>query len=185
MEAQPVVRAREDAHAHLGREVEAPRIGVLLDRIVVGGHLGVAGADFRAHVGLEDALGQEDVAARNTERQLEERVLLGGRQRRVARRVDGLARDGLQVGLVVDEQTHGHARAEVVAALEVHAPPRGLVGEEAAAHGEVALPVDVHVGVGEELRLARQRQYEEPGCEQQEFYGFHGLMRFLDGYCAR
>ena len=86
--------------------------------------------------------------------------------------MERLARNARKVGLVGDEGTYGDRRRDEVAAFEVHAPSRRLVGI-GAAQRHAYLPVDVDVGVGENLRLARTR-----GCEQHdtECDGFENLI---------
>nr|DAF45485.1 MAG TPA: hypothetical protein [Siphoviridae sp. ctBLh2] len=174
VEAHAVVRAREDADTHFGRHVETPRVGILLDDVVIGGHLGIAGSHTHAYIGLEDALLEPVVSSHDAERKLEQRVFLVGRHGSAVTQLERLARDVLEVGLVRDEGTDGQGRRHEVAALEVHAPPRSLV-RELVAQGNPHLPVDVHVGVREELRLARQGSNEQRGTQDN---GFQVSIRF-------
>ena len=175
VQSETVVRIGEDRDAYFGREVESPGVFVLLDNIVVRRELRVAGAQLHPDVGLEDAVVEPAVAARRTERQLEHGVFLVGRQRRAVVQVERPAVDVLEVGVERDERTHGHGRRDAVAALEVHAPARSLVGERFAQR-DVDLPVDVDVGLGEDLRLTGPGKGQQQGaerCNTEVFCRFH------------
>lgn len=67
MEPETVVGAREDAHAYFGREVESPRVVVLLDDVVIGRKLGVVGTQLQARIRLEYAVRKPGVSAGDAE----------------------------------------------------------------------------------------------------------------------
>ena len=88
MEPETVVGAREDAHADFGREVESPRVVVLLDDVVIGRKLGVVGTQLQARIRLEYAVRKPGVTAGDAERQLEYGVLLVDREGRTVAQVE-------------------------------------------------------------------------------------------------
>ena len=173
VEAEPLRRRGEDAHADFGREIDAPRVLILLDRVVIGGHFGIVGADTQTGVGLEYAPFEEIVSSHDAEWQLEQGVFLCGRHGGAAAQLQGLTADRLDVGLVGDEGADGDFGRYEVTAFEVHTPARCLVGEGAPQRNG-HLPVDVEVGVLDELRPSRQGEGNRCDGEQQRFTTEYG-----------
>ena len=111
VETEAVVRTREDANADFGREVESPRVGVLLDYVVIGREFCIVGAQLQTRIGLEYAVRKPCVASRDAERQLERAVFLIDGQGRAVAQIERLARNARKVGLVGDEGTYGDRRS--------------------------------------------------------------------------
>ena len=95
VETEAVVRTREDANADFGREVESPRVGVLLDYVVIGREFCIVGAQLQTRIGLEYAVRKPCVASRDAERQLERAVFLIDGQGRAVAQIERLARNCL------------------------------------------------------------------------------------------
>ena len=178
MEAETLLRVGEDAHAHLGREVETPRIFVLLEHIIIGRELCIGGPQLQPRIGLQHPAFQKIPPRRHTEGQLKYRMFLRGRQGRSRAQDEGFAAERPDVRLVVDEGADRDVFGHEPAGLEVHAPAGGLVGE-AAAQRNPDLPIDIDVGAGDDLAARgtggeKERQHE--GCPQDGCkVCFHGL----------
>ena len=159
MKTEAHVGARKDRDTHLGLEVEAPGVAVLLVDVVVGADLGVGGTDLKPGIGLKDRILEPVVAPRHTKRKVEEGVFLARGEGRAVAELQGLAGILLEVGLVAQEAADGDCIGKEVAALEVHTPPRGFVGKVGRS-GHPELPIDVEVGIGQHLCRSRTKPKE-------------------------
>ena len=167
VESKAHVGSREDRNTHLGREVEPPRIGVLFVDVIVGGDLCPRSTEFEAGIGLEQAIFEEDVTARNTKWQLEDGMLLAGSQRLIAGQVERLAGQLLEIGLVVQKTTDGNLVGQEITSFDLHTPTREVVGK-VISDRHTHLPIDVEIGVGDNLCPSTRRGHKEQhgkGCQ--------------------
>lgn len=160
MQTETHIGARKDRHSHLGLHIESPRILILLIDVVIGADLGIRCTQLQTCIGLKNRLLKPIVAPGHTKREVEKGMFLARGEGAAIAELQRLSGELLKVGLKRDETTDRDGIGQEVSTLEIHTPTGGLVRKIVRGWG-TKLPIDVEIGIGENLRRGGLQGYKE------------------------